>query len=193
LVESYDIDESAAVRRCSRDEAYLVEWQFHLGSTDRPEHDRSASCDMMFFDTLHTYEQLSLELQMHARKATRYLGFHDTHTCWHQDKTGSNPRALAASVRPLRSSWKTSRDEYKTVFRDALVEWASEFWSECLEDCSRDRLCRLHRPSSGQGPYASATTFSPSCRTTAIGRATSGGPDAFYVYEQIADEDLARN
>ena len=34
--------------------------------------------DMIFFDTLHTYEQLSIELAKHADKSRKYLLFHDT-------------------------------------------------------------------------------------------------------------------
>lgn len=35
-------------------------------------------CDMIFFDTDHTYEQLSAELRLHGNKASKYLVFHDT-------------------------------------------------------------------------------------------------------------------
>lgn len=33
---------------------------------------------MIFFDSLHTYSQLSNELRLHGNKASMYLGFHDT-------------------------------------------------------------------------------------------------------------------
>tara|TARA_Y100000296_G_C5108576_1_gene223900 strand:- start:68 stop:721 length:654 start_codon:yes stop_codon:yes gene_type:complete len=35
-------------------------------------------CHTIFFDTDHTYEQLSQELKLHGNKASRYLMFHDT-------------------------------------------------------------------------------------------------------------------
>jgi GTPase involved in cell partitioning and DNA repair len=35
-------------------------------------------CDMMFFDTVHTYHQLSDELFAHGHKVEKYLVFHDT-------------------------------------------------------------------------------------------------------------------
>lgn len=34
--------------------------------------------DFLFIDTLHQYEQLSQELKLHANKAKKYIGFHDT-------------------------------------------------------------------------------------------------------------------
>lgn len=37
-------------------------------------------CDLMFFDTLHTYEQLSAELKAHGDNVNKYLVFHDTET-----------------------------------------------------------------------------------------------------------------
>lgn len=37
--------------------------------------------DMIFFDTLHTYEHLKTELALHADKAKKYLVFHDTVSC----------------------------------------------------------------------------------------------------------------
>lgn len=35
-------------------------------------------CDLIFFDTLHTYNQLKKELELHAIKCKKYLIFHDT-------------------------------------------------------------------------------------------------------------------
>jgi hypothetical protein len=34
--------------------------------------------DFLFIDTFHTYSQLKKELELHASKANKYLGFHDT-------------------------------------------------------------------------------------------------------------------
>lgn len=43
--------------------------------TDIPE------VDMLFIDTLHTYDQLKGELERHGNKAKKYLAFHDTVSC----------------------------------------------------------------------------------------------------------------
>jgi hypothetical protein len=37
-------------------------------------------CDMLFVDSLHVYEQVKKELELHAHKAKKYIGFHDTTT-----------------------------------------------------------------------------------------------------------------
>lgn len=36
-------------------------------------------CDMMFVDTVHSYEQVSAELARHASKVRKYIAFHDTY------------------------------------------------------------------------------------------------------------------
>ncbi len=36
--------------------------------------------DFLFIDTYHCYEQLSKELDLHAQKVNKYIGFHDTFT-----------------------------------------------------------------------------------------------------------------
>ena len=41
---------------------------------------KPSKTDMLFIDTLHTYEQLSRELAIHAAGVRRYLAFHDTVT-----------------------------------------------------------------------------------------------------------------
>lgn len=37
--------------------------------------------DLLFIDTLHTYDQLKAELALHGNKAKKYLVFHDTVSC----------------------------------------------------------------------------------------------------------------
>ena len=37
--------------------------------------------DLLFIDTLHTYEQLSQELKLHGNKVKKYIVMHDTVSC----------------------------------------------------------------------------------------------------------------
>lgn len=39
-----------------------------------------AETDLLFVDSLHIYEQVQKELELHASKARKYIGFHDTTT-----------------------------------------------------------------------------------------------------------------
>lgn len=35
--------------------------------------------DFLFIDTLHTYDQVKQELELHSSRVRKYIGFHDTH------------------------------------------------------------------------------------------------------------------
>ena len=52
-----------------------IEWRFIQEDTTKTT---LPPCDSIFFDTDHTYKQLSQELKLHANKARKYLVFHDT-------------------------------------------------------------------------------------------------------------------
>jgi hypothetical protein len=45
-------------------------------------------CDMLFVDSLHVYEQVQKELELHAHKARQYIGFHDTTSFEHNGEFG---------------------------------------------------------------------------------------------------------
>lgn len=52
-----------------------IDFKFILADTLKIEIEE---VDMLFIDTLHTYEQLSQELALHGNKAKKYLMFHDS-------------------------------------------------------------------------------------------------------------------
>jgi len=52
-----------------------IDYQFVLGDTTKIEIDE---CDLLFIDTLHEYDQMKKELELHGNKAKKYLIFHDT-------------------------------------------------------------------------------------------------------------------
>jgi hypothetical protein len=54
--------------------------------------------DLLFIDTLHTYEQLSQELTLHGNKAKKFLAFHDTHTFGLRGETGQDNRGLLTAI-----------------------------------------------------------------------------------------------
>jgi hypothetical protein len=65
--------------------------------------------DLLFIDTLHTYEQLSQELKLHGNKAQKYLAFHDTHTFGLSGEVGNDRRGLLPAIMEFLSSnphWK---------------------------------------------------------------------------------------
>lgn len=57
---------------------------------------RPVPCDLLFIDTLHTYHQLSLELERHASFVRRAIAFHDTATFGERGEDGQTPGLVAA-------------------------------------------------------------------------------------------------
>jgi hypothetical protein len=61
-----------------------VDFQFIEGDSTKIVIDNT---DLLFIDTWHTNDQLSLELKLHANKANKYLVFHDTTTYEWRDES----------------------------------------------------------------------------------------------------------
>lgn len=53
----------------------IDKWNFINKSSIESEIEET---DFLFIDSLHTYEQLSKELELHHSKVKKYIGFHDT-------------------------------------------------------------------------------------------------------------------
>lgn len=58
--------------------AAAVPWAFR--QLDTRQTPPCPDCDLLFIDTLHTAEQLSAELELHAPQAHRWIALHDTIT-----------------------------------------------------------------------------------------------------------------
>lgn len=55
-------------------------------------------CDLLFIDTLHTYQQLKQELALHGNCAKKFLVFHDTHTFGLRGEVGSDRQGLLSAI-----------------------------------------------------------------------------------------------
>jgi hypothetical protein len=69
--------------------------QYMIGDTLKIE---IPETDLLFIDTLHTYEQLTQELTLHGNKAKKYLIFHDTHTFGMVGEIGIDKRGLMPAI-----------------------------------------------------------------------------------------------
>jgi hypothetical protein len=54
--------------------------------------------DLLFIDTLHTYDQLRQELKLHGNQAQKYIAFHDTHTFGLRGEVGNDQKGLLTAV-----------------------------------------------------------------------------------------------
>lgn len=89
-VHSWDIEETSAVKLL-RGMNLPCPWYFHQGDTGIKQD--VSETDFLFFDTLHTYEHLSKELELFGHLARRFIGFHDTFTCGERDVSGEDSSA----------------------------------------------------------------------------------------------------
>lgn len=54
--------------------------------------------DLLFIDTLHTYEQLKQELKLHSDKVNKYIAFHDTYTFGLKGEVGNDRKGLLSAI-----------------------------------------------------------------------------------------------
>lgn len=54
--------------------------------------------DLLFIDTLHTYNQLRQELKIHGNRAKKYIAFHDTYTFGLRGEDGIDNKGLLSAV-----------------------------------------------------------------------------------------------
>ena len=86
-ITSYDIDyrpfepSSDLLNQMSNN--YGIKFEFILGDTLKIEIDNT---DLLFIDTLHTYNQLIGELNRHESKVSKYIILHDTVTFGHRNE-----------------------------------------------------------------------------------------------------------
>lgn len=66
--------------------------------------------ELLFIDTLHTYEQLAKELNLHAHLVDKYLVFHDTETFGIKSEDGTTPGLMQAiDELLLKDQWKLEK------------------------------------------------------------------------------------
>ena len=113
-VKSYDIVESEAVGLL-RSLVLPCSWTFRRHDTLTHSH-LVPEADLFFFDTLHTYDHLKKELDLHGRKARKFLVFHDVFTCGQQDISGPDPsvRGIMPAIEEFVARFP---DEYETAYK----------------------------------------------------------------------------
>lgn len=122
VVRSYDCDESPMVGFL-KSIALPCQWEFHVADTGDPNL-LIGRPDMLFIDTMHTYDHVSKELRNQGDKVRHYLAFHDTFTCGNQDMSGPDKSAkgIMPAIEEFReyslSNWKTV---YETTCNNGLL------------------------------------------------------------------------
>ena len=86
-VISYDISEHANIRpTINLTKRDGINFEFRIGDTRKLNIEPT---DMLFIDTLHTYKQLTIELNRHHKQVNKYIIMHDTTTYGTRDENDS--------------------------------------------------------------------------------------------------------
>ena len=113
-VVSYDIQKTPMVEKLQMVDL-PCKWTFHVADTgDDSFPQKIAQTDLLFFDTLHTYDHLMKELRC-VGKVNKFLAFHDTETCGEFDKSGPNPKAKG--ILPAIKLFLSINEEYEIVYQ----------------------------------------------------------------------------
>lgn len=88
-----------------------VDYSFILGDTTKITIDET---DLLFIDTLHNYNQMKTELELHGNKARKYLIFHDTENFRYREERviGSDP-VLKPGIWPAIEEFIESNPHWK--------------------------------------------------------------------------------
>jgi predicted O-methyltransferase YrrM len=105
---SYDIEYSQELEK-HKDYAKKekINYEYRISDVLKTEIDEY---DFVFIDTWHTYSQLKQELELHAKKAGKYLGFHDVYSFGHTGEDGKDMGLIPAILQFLSENkeWKIS-------------------------------------------------------------------------------------
>lgn len=122
-VHSYDIEHTSGAKMLPNTPGLPCKWVFHQADTGADDLVIAAT-DLLFLDTLHTYDHLRKELRNHGRKAGKYLIFHDTHSCGERDVSG--PDTYARGILPAIDEFLAAHPgEYVTRYR---TTWCHGLW-----------------------------------------------------------------
>lgn len=148
---SIDIQESGTLRAMKNMDLGTKRWEFRLASSIDPSLDIGTP-DLIFFDTLHTYEHLDKELKLHIGKLPTYLAFHDTHTCWTTDRTGGGAEGIGRAIEEnvINSTYQQILCTYKLSGQDIkipdMIKYKLDFetkWSNGLQIYQKNVVVKL--------------------------------------------------
>lgn len=79
--------------------------------------------DLLFIDTLHTYNQLISELELHSDKAQKYIILHDTTTFGTKDEINPNKKS------DIVEAMSVTKQGLTTAYQDFLLTDKGKKWA----------------------------------------------------------------
>jgi hypothetical protein len=131
---SYDIQSTPEIEKIMTESVKLINHTFQLGDTLQIEIEPT---ELLFIDTLHTYNQLIAELKRHESKVSKYIILHDTTTFGRIDEN------MYQHASELVKGQATTKTGLRTAMEDFLSENTN--WSILEDKTNNNGLTILKR------------------------------------------------
>lgn len=131
---SYDIQSTPEIEKIMTESVKLINHTFQLGDTLQIEIEPT---ELLFIDTLHTYNQLIAELKRHESKVSKYIILHDTTTFGRIDEN------MYQHASELVKGQTTTKTGLRTAMEDFLSENTN--WSILEDKTNNNGLTILKR------------------------------------------------
>ena len=116
---SYDLNEPPFISELDIS-TVPCDWKFNIANTT-DENFEIEETDLLFIDTLHTYEQVRDELALHAHKARKQIVFHDTQSHGEISRDVNGAEGILKSIYEFLDSNKEWHIAYKVEFCQGLT------------------------------------------------------------------------
>lgn len=131
---SYDIQSTPEIQNILKESQQLINHDFILADTLNIEIDNT---ELLFIDTLHTYNQLKKELELHSPKVSKYIILHDTTTF------GRVNEVIYNHASSIIKNLEVNKTGLRTAMEDFLNE--NNDWEILMDKTNNNGLTILKR------------------------------------------------
>ena len=117
---SFDIDMPACMDEFKNMEVLPCSWDFRQRSTV-DEDLNIEETDLLFVDSLHTYEQVRDELRLHAARVGKFIVFHDTYSHGEFSRDIKGREGILRAINEFVDSSSEWEQVYKVDFNHGLI------------------------------------------------------------------------
>ena len=117
---SFDINMPSFIHEFKNMEGLPCSWEFRQRSTV-DEDLNIEETDLLFVDSLHTYEQVRDELRLHAARVKKFIVFHDTYSHGEFSRDVQGQEGILRAVDEFVESSSEWEQVYKVDFNHGLI------------------------------------------------------------------------
>jgi hypothetical protein len=120
-VISYDVNLTPSIEFLqSLQDSVPCTWEFKLADTTN-KNLKIEQTDLLFIDTLHTYDQVKKELELHSDKVNRFIVFHDTYSQWDKSLDNIEEEGIGRAIEEFLKENTNWIIVYQVFFNHGLI------------------------------------------------------------------------